>query len=118
MELAHFIIENLTLDDLVLSLHTGPCYNIHMKRDLDNLHVSHVIEAYMSIVEPLQGLGDRNSLKEFYLYWAMLSRSRGGRRRVRLYGKVLSGGVKISRKEREPYHPLRYLWNGRNPIDQ
>ena len=118
MELAHFIIENLTLDDLVLSLHTGPCYNIHMKQDLDNLHVSYATEAYMSIVEPLQGLGDRNSLKEFYLYWACFHDHEEEDAECAFLKQYYQAEVKISRKEREPYHPLRYLWDGRNPIDQ
>ena len=115
-DLLRYVVEHLTLTDLVLSLDAGPCYPIYVEQNLHEYQIPYVLEAYKSIVESVReelGVGRKETkegrLKELYVYWACFHDHEGEAERE-VMGKDYVAEGKIGREEREPFYPHGCAW--------
>ena len=101
--LVRFITETLVPSRLVLSLDAGPCYDIYVEQDQYEHQLTHVLETYKAIVEPMRGLG-QEGLKEFYVFWACFH-GHEKEAEEQVMGEGYQARGKISALERDPFYP-------------
>jgi hypothetical protein len=105
--LIEFIGENLDVENLVLSLDHGPCYEYYQGMHLEEKDLPEVRSAYEKIMrsEPLLALG-KKGLKAFYVFWAAFHNMEEEAERL-VMGDGYTPPGKVAHTVRDPVYPHR-----------